>query len=80
MPAQQGRRLDEEAIASSAGEQSYESRQHRPIRRFECWSTDLASEHRHLRSQHHDVDGQVCIVATGETYQLKDAKERPVEE
>ena len=80
VPAQQGCRLDEEVSETLAGEQSCQSRQHRSI----CWlqhgSVDLASEHRHLVAQDHDLDREVCISATDEADQLEDAPERPGEE
>ncbi|MHB1988310.1 MAG: hypothetical protein ACYCSF_10055 [Acidimicrobiales bacterium] len=80
MPAQQGCRLDEEASASSAGEQSCQSRQHRSICRLQRGSVHLASEDRHLVAQHDDLDREVRISATDEADQLKYAAVRPVEE
>ena len=80
VPAQQGCRLDEEASASSAGEQSCEPRQHRSVRRLQRRSVDLASKDCHLVAQHDDLDGEIHVIATGEPDELEDAAERPVEE
>ena len=80
VPAQQGCRLDEEAPERLAGEQSCQSGQHRSICRLKRWSVHLASEHRHLVAQDHDLDGEVRISATDEADQLQHAAERPVEE
>jgi len=80
VPAQQGCRLDEEASASSAGEQSCQSGQHRSIRGLGRWSVHLASEDRHLVTQDHDLDSEVRISASNEADELKDAAVRAVEE
>jgi len=77
VPAQKGSRLDEEASEASTGEKSCESCDHGSIRLFQHWSVNLASEDCHLMAQHDDLDGEVRIVAKGETDQLKDAKEGP---
>ncbi|MHB8289153.1 MAG: hypothetical protein ACYDEY_07950 [Acidimicrobiales bacterium] len=80
MPTQQGCQLDEEVPETLAGEQSCESRQHRPIRRCERWSVRLASEDRHLVTQDYDLDREVRVSATDEADQLQHAAERPVEQ
>ena len=80
MPAQQGRRLDEEMPETLVGEQSRQPGQHRSICRLERRSVDLASEDRHLMAQHQDFNGEIDIAASGEPDQLEDAAERPVEE
>jgi hypothetical protein len=78
VPAQQGRRLDEEAPETLAGEQSYEPRQHGPVRRLERRSVDLAPPDCHLVAQHDDLDGQIGVTAADEPDELEDAAERPV--
>jgi len=80
VPAQQSFWSDEEASASSAGEQSCQSRQHGSIRWLRRGSVHLASEERHLVAQHNDLDREVRISATDEADQLQDAAVRPVEE
>ena len=80
VPAQQGCWLDEEAAEASAGEQSCEPRQHRPICRLQRRSVDLAPEDCHLVSEHADLDGEVRVTATDESDELEDAAERRVEE
>ena len=80
VPAQQGRRLDEEASEMSAGEQSCESRQHRPVGRLQRWSAHLASQDRHLVAQQDDLDGDIGVTAEDASDELEDAVERPVEE
>ena len=64
----------------SAGEQSCESRQHRPVRRLQRWSAHLASQDRHLVAQHDDLDGEIGVTAEDASDELEDAVERPVEE
>jgi hypothetical protein len=54
--------------------------QHRPIRLLQRRSIDLASKDCHLMAQHHDLDGELKVLATDQSDQLKDATERPVEE
>lgn len=80
VPAQQGRRLDEEVPVTPAGEQSCESRQHRPVRRLERRSVDLASEDCHLVAQHDDLDGEIGFTSANESDELEGAAERQVEE
>ncbi len=80
VPAQQRCRLDEEASETLAGKESRQPRQDRSIGRLQHWSVDLASQHRHLVTQHDDFDREVCVTATGEPNQLEDAAERPVEQ
>lgn len=53
---------------------------HRPIRRLQRRSMDLASKGCHLVAQHDDLDGEIRVAATDEPNQLEDAAERPVEE
>jgi len=72
--------LDEEASDTLAGKESRQPRQDRSIGRLQHWSMDLASQHRHLVTQHDDFDREVCVSATGEPNQLEDAAERPVKE
>jgi hypothetical protein len=78
--AQQGCRLDEEASEMLAEEQSCESRQHRPVRRLQCRSVDLAAQDRHLVAQHDDLDGEFGVTAEDESDELEGTAERPVEE
>ena len=80
MPAQQGRRLDEEVSEAVAGEESCESRQHRPVRRLQRRSVQLASKDCHLVTQDRDLDGEVGVTAEDESDELEEAAERPVEE
>ena len=80
VPAQQGRRLDDEVPETRAGEHPCERGQHRSICRLERRSVDVASEDRHLVAQHHDFNGEIDIAAPGEPVQLEGAAERPVEE
>jgi hypothetical protein len=80
VPAQQGCRLDEEVPEAVAGDQSCESRQHRPIRRLERRSVDLAPKDRHLETHDHDLDGEIGVTAEDASDELEDAPERPVEE
>ena len=80
LPTQQGCRLDEEVSESTTGEQSCQSGQHRSICWFQRRAVHLALEDRHLMTQDHDLDREVCISATDEADQLEDAPERPVEE
>jgi hypothetical protein len=51
----------------AAGEQSCESCQHRPIRRLQRWSMNLASENRHFVAKHDDLGGQVNVAAADES-------------
>ena len=80
VPAQQGLWLNEEAPEPLAGEQSCESGQNGPVGRLQRRSMDLASEYRHLVAQHHDLDSEVRVSATGESDELEEAAEGPVEE
>jgi hypothetical protein len=80
VPAQQGRRLDEEVLETLSGEQSCESRKHRSIRPFQRGSVHLAAQHCHRMAQHDDLDSEVRIFASDEADQLEDAAVRPVEE
>ena len=80
VPAQQGLWLNEEAPEPLAGEQSCESRQDRPVGRLQRRSMDLASEDGHLVAQHHDLDSEVRVIATGESDELEEAAEGPVGE
>ena len=80
MPTQQGRRLDEELVASVASEQPCEPGQHRAICRLQRGAVNLASQDCRLVTQDHDLDGEVGVTATGESDQLEDAAERSVEE
>jgi hypothetical protein len=41
---------------------------------------DLASEDGHLMAQYHDLDSEVRVPLTGESDELEEAAERPVEE
>jgi len=41
---------------------------------------NLASKHRHLMTQDHDLDGQIGVTAEDESDQLEDAAVRPVKE
>ena len=69
MPAQQGRRLDEDVPETPVGEQSYQTPPGpRLVGEPQHWSVDLVSKHRHLAA------------ATGESNELEDTAERPVEE
>jgi hypothetical protein len=79
VPAQQSLWLDEEVPKTLAREKSCQSDQDRSVGRLKRRS-DLASEDCHLVAQHHDLDGEVHVPATGEPDQLEDAAERPVEE
>ena len=80
VPAQQGRRLDEEVPEMLAGEQSCESRHRRPVRRVQRRSVDLAPQYRHLVAQHDDLDGEIGVTTEDESDELEDAAERLVEE
>ena len=77
MPAQQGGRLDQQAVLPAASKEGGEDC---PVGRLQRWAVDLASQHRHLMAQHDDLDRQVRVLATGEPDQLQDATERPVQE
>jgi hypothetical protein len=79
-PAQQSFWSDEEAPESTTREQSYESRQHRPVRRLERRSVDLASEECHLVAQHDDLDGEIGVASANESDELEGAAERQTEE
>jgi hypothetical protein len=72
--------LDEEVSEMLAGEQSCESRHHRPVRRVQRRSVDLAPQYRHLVAQHDDLDGEIGVTTEDESDQLEDAAERLVEE
>ena len=72
--------MDEEVPEMLAGEQSYESRHRRPVRRVQRRSVDLVPQYRHLVAQHDDLDGEIGVTAKEESDQLEDAVERPVEE
>jgi hypothetical protein len=63
-----------------AGEQSCESRHHRPVRRVQRRSVDLAPQYRHLVAQHDDLDGEIGVTTEDESEQLEDAAERLVED
>ena len=76
MPAQQGRRLDEEVPETLAGEQSCEPRQHRSICRLQRRPVDLAPEDCHLVSEHDELDGEVRVTAIDESDEPEDAAER----
>ena len=80
VPAQQGCWLDEEASESSAGEHSCQSRQHRPVRRLQRRSVDLALQDRHLVSEHDDLHGEIGVTAVDESDELEGTAERSVEE
>jgi hypothetical protein len=80
VPAQQGRRLDEEVPEAVAGEQPCESRQHRSVCRLQRRSVDPAPQDRHLLTQDHDLDGEVGVTAEDESDELEGAPERPVKE
>ncbi len=72
VPAEHGCQLDERAAKTVAGQQSCESRQHRPARRVQRRSIDMAP--------HDDLDGDVGVTAEHESNQLEDAAERSGEE
>ncbi len=80
MPAQQSRRLDEEASETLAGKETPQAGQDRPVGRLQRRSADLASQDRHLVSEHDDLHGEINVALADEPDQLKDAAERPVEE
>jgi hypothetical protein len=80
VPTQQSFRSDEEASESSAGEQPCEPSQHRPIRRLQRRSLDLASVDCHLVAQHDDLDSEVRVTAPDQSDELEDTAERPVVE
>jgi hypothetical protein len=63
-----------------AGEQPFESRHHRPVRRAQRRSVDPAPQYHHLDAQHDDLDGEIGVTAEDESDQLEDAAERLVEE
>ena len=63
-----------------AGEQSCESRHHRPVCRAQRRLVDRAPPYRHLVAQHTDLDGEIGVTAEDESDQLEDVAERPVEE
>jgi hypothetical protein len=46
----------------------------RPIRRLERWSVHLASEDRHLVTQHDDLDREVRVSGTDEADQAQHAR------
>jgi hypothetical protein len=54
---------------------SCESGQNGPVGRLQRRSMDLTSEYRHLVAQHHDLDSEVRISATGESDELEEAAE-----
>jgi len=64
MPAQQRRRLDEGSQTPGLREHPPQSRQDRPVSRFECWPRDLAPEDRHLVPQHRNLDDQLAALAS----------------
>jgi len=72
--------VDEEASETLALKQSRESCQHRPVRRLQRRSLDLAPQHCYLVAQHDDLDGQIGILVENGSGQLEDARERPIEE
>ena len=74
VPAQQGCRLDDEVPEAVAGDQSCESRQHRPIRRLERRSVDLAPKDRHLETHDHDLDGEIGVTAEDASDELGRAR------
>jgi pimeloyl-ACP methyl ester carboxylesterase len=61
VPAQQGRRLDEEASEAAAREKSCQPVQHRSICRLQRGPVHLASKDRHLVTQHDDLNRDVRI-------------------
>jgi len=79
VPAQRSFWSDEEAPESTTRELSCESRQHRPVRRLERRSVDLASEDCHLVAQHDDLDGEIGVTSANESDELEGAAERQVE-
>ena len=80
MPAQQGGRLDEQAVLPAASNESSQGGEDCPVGPLQRWAVDLASQHRHLMAQDDDLDRQVRVLATGDPDQLQDATERPVQE
>ena len=61
VPAQQGRRLDEEVPVTLAGEQSCQPGQHRPARRLQHRPVHLAAEQRDFVSEHDDLHGEIGV-------------------
>jgi hypothetical protein len=80
MPAQQSLRLDEEASPASNRQQSAQSSEHCSIRWLQGRTRHLSAQDGDLVTEHDDLDGQVLLLTTRETDQLKNADEGNVEE
>jgi hypothetical protein len=52
VPAEQGRRGDEERRPARAGQQPRQHCQHHPVGRFEVGAVHLAAQHRHLVAEY----------------------------
>jgi hypothetical protein len=80
MPAQQRLRLDKEASPASSRQKPAQSSEHCSIRWLQGRTRHLSSQDGDLVAQHNDLDGQVLLLTTRETDQLKSANEGNVEE
>jgi hypothetical protein len=80
MPSQQGLWLDKEASSAGSREKPAQSGKNRSIRGPQGRTRHLSAQDGDLVAEHDDLDGQVLLLTTRETDELKNADEGNVEE
>ena len=80
MPAQQGLRLDKNSSPASNRQKPAQTCEHCSIRWLQCRTRHLSAQDGDLVAEHDDLDGQVLLLTTRETDQLKNAEEGNEEE
>ena len=80
VPAQEGGRLDEEPLLSSATEEPPQAAKDCSVRRLQRRAIHLAAQHRNLVAQHDDFDREVGVLAARQPDKLKHADECQVKE
>ena len=80
MPAQERLGLHEESPQVTSAEQPAESGEKGTISRTQCGTLHLSAEHRHLVSEHDDLDSQFGGVPLPEAEQLEEPDRSDIDE
>jgi hypothetical protein len=80
MPTEQGIGLHEEPIELPSGEQSAEVGKECSVRRLQSRAVHLATENRHLVTEHDDLDGQIGDLGPLQSEDLHGPEEGEIEE